>query len=470
MPQNTLRFSKDNNHIVLSENWIRDAYYKTKYWISSYVTGAAGEGSGDQEGDGVVVSADGNVIAVKTHNNNAITGSWGGQVYLLVKGESGFPNTGAQTYSLGAPLVQFIPAFSSYGRTMAISGNGSQLFVSAYQGEANPTTIQAGIIYEFVRSGNTWLLANSIIEDVPFTSAELGHEIDCSEDGNVMVAINRGAGGGSTNYIYTFLKVSGSWSMIQRLATTSAGYLGQRDDYSMSLSRDGLGLVTGNTTRDETNMLNGAVKYYNRSLVSDPFVLQQLITYSEPFTMIFGFSAYYFGDNVAISDDKKTMVITVIGANNLSGVTYKNDVVILKNINGTWTQTQRIIDPDTNNNTSNSFSNLDVDISGDGKKLLLGRGVYNFSSGNNAGRMELWKFSEGEYRLSKTFDNNQANPESDYFGEFVNMSKDGRVIVGGAPRSSTGAVNGGETHIFELTDLSMSTVRLSKPNNHIVLQ
>ncbi|NVB39305.1 DUF4215 domain-containing protein [Pseudenhygromyxa sp. WMMC2535] len=169
--------------------WSQEAYVK-----------ASNTGAGDQFGDSVALSGDGNTLAVGAHweNSNATgiggnqannSNSGSGAVYVFVRNGGAWSqeayvkasNTGDDDY---------------FGDSVALSGDGNTLAVGAYGEDSNATGIggnqannsatRSGAVYVFVRNGSAWSQEAYVKASNTGASDHFGERMTLSGDGNTL--------------------------------------------------------------------------------------------------------------------------------------------------------------------------------------------------------------------------------------------------------------------------------------------
>lgn len=402
----------------------------TLFWSSADAFSGGGESKGSEEGDGVVISSDGQVVLVKTEGTGS---SPRGNVYVLVRGVSGFPDSDVATQTITPPGSN---SMALSGKTIALSADGGSLFLGAEQEDT--TANNSGAVYEYIKSAATWALANIIKSDTPIASEFMGDIISVSDDGSTVAAFAVGLQGANLQKIYIFEKIGGVWTQLQKITptTTSNSF---DEDFSLALSRDGLGLIIGQHDQVFAHDAGGLINYYERASVGVAFTHKALIT---------GAGLDYignekFGISVGISDDRDVIVVGAHRDQSSDG-----SVRVFKGSGAVWVESQVLKRTATG---KRDFLGRSVAISGDGSKIIAGAPEYDASDdgSNIAGGVWVWEEDRsGVYQETEVIENLQDNPDGDQLGSFVAISMDGKTLALGAPFSGSSAdPNGGETHI-----------------------
>ncbi len=174
-----------------SSEWAQQAYIK-----------ASNTGGGDNFGESVALSSDGNTLAVSTigedsnatgingnESNGSASGS--GAVYVFTRSSSG---TWIQEAYIKASNTG---SFDQFGYSVALSSDGNTLAVGANSEDSNATGINgdesngsassSGAVYVFTRSSSgTWTQEAYIKASNTDSSDIFGFNITLSSDGNTL--------------------------------------------------------------------------------------------------------------------------------------------------------------------------------------------------------------------------------------------------------------------------------------------
>src|SRR5882672_9013652 len=295
---------------------------------------ATSVGTGDQFGNAVAVSSDGNTLAVGAPNEaSALTGVRAGSV------------------------------------DEATAGNGASF---------------AGAVYVFARIAGVWTQQAYVKASNTAAFAFFGSAVALSGDGNTLAVGARGA-----EAAYVFTRTSGTWAQ-QALVTASNAEVGDMFGVSLALSGDGNTLAVGapseassttgvNTTADELAPSAGAVYVYTRSGAA--WTQQAYVKASN------AESGDIFGSAVALNGNGNTLAVgapfessgltgvipgapgegTTLNVSAMSGAAY----VYLRS-GTTWTQQAYV--KASNTGDSDQFGTA-VALSGDGNTLAVGAPV-----------------------------------------------------------------------------------------------
>ena len=299
------------------------------------------------------------------------------------------------------------------GFGVALSGDGNTIVVGAphedsgargVNGNQNDNSIDgSGAAYVFVRNGGNWVQQAYLKASNPSMSAEFGHAVAISADGNTVVvsafweASNAtGVNGNQADdsipqagAAYVFSRRGATWSQQAYLKASNTGEAGTADTFadgdqfgfSVAISDDGNTVAVGAHSEDSSGIndnqadnsmqLAGAVYVFNRTGTAWAQTAFLKAPNAEGGDM--------FGYSVSLSADGRTIAIGAFdedgwfpGINgpmdngrNGAGAVY----VYVKLVNGFWTP-QAYIHP-SNVEAGDSFG-VHVVLSDDGHTLLVG--------------------------------------------------------------------------------------------------
>ena len=231
-------------NVELSVGNRSNAYTK----INKLFSDITGIGETDRMGTCIAISGDGKVIAASAPYDEAGAGA----VYIFTQnslGEwnrhqkfaDGDENFGGYNFSMTYPSPE----------SLSLSNDGSILVVgNQFSNQGGPGDGGMAVIY--TRVGATWSLTQKIFSSDIATSAYFGSGVDVSGDGSTIVVGAPGDNGGTSGQgaAYTFEKVGGTWTQLQKLVqsdTRGSGFFGSK----VRLSDDGTTLVAGAYGHDE---------------------------------------------------------------------------------------------------------------------------------------------------------------------------------------------------------------------------
>ena len=242
----------------------------TRWQQQAYVK-ASNPGKGDEFGHVVVLSADGNTMAVSAYfEASKATGvngdqsdrsipqagavyvftrrgsTWTQQAYIKASntGEAGVGDAYGEGDQFGFSL-----ALSDDGNTIAVGAIGEDSKASGINGDQTDNSLtESGATYVFTRTGTTWSQQAYIKSSVPARNVLFGYAVGLSSNGDTLVssAYDDDRGKGS---MYVFTRSGGAWTQQARLQARIAEN-GDSFGVSLSLSNDGNTLAVGSHDED----------------------------------------------------------------------------------------------------------------------------------------------------------------------------------------------------------------------------
>ena len=155
-----------------------------------------------------------------------------------------------------------------------------------------------------------------------------------------------------------------------------------------------------------------------------------------------------FGTDVAMSDDGNVIAVSTKEDLGYYGGYYNNYnsgyVKVYQNILGRWVQMgERIMGEAENDKSGTSIS-----LSSDGKIIAIGAPENDSFNGTNSGHVRVYKFTSGQWEQIGEDINGPS--DNDGFGYSLDISADGKVIVIGAPLAAYR--NRGMVRVYELNE------------------
>ena len=214
---------------------------------------ASDAGANDYFGSSCALSDDGSVLAVGANNWDGTYG-YQGAVYIYDWSGSAWAQRGSVITASDAG------AYDYFGRSCALSDDGSVLAVGAYSWDGAAGTDQ-GAVYIYDWSGSSWVQRGSVITASDAGASDsFGTSCALSDDGTVL-AVGAVLWDGASNnqgavYIYDWL--GSAW--VQRGSVITASDAGESDYFgaSCALSDDGTVLAVGAYGWDDTYPDQGA--------------------------------------------------------------------------------------------------------------------------------------------------------------------------------------------------------------------
>jgi cysteine-rich repeat protein len=264
--------------------WSQEAYVK-----------ASNPGTDDLFGGSVALSADGSTLAVGAAlEDSAATGIGGDQAdnSALNAGAVYVFTRGGTTWSQEAYLkASNTGEGDQFGRSLALSADGSTLAVGAFLedsaatgiggDQANNSALNAGAVYVFTRGGTTWSQQAYVKASNTGVFDQFGDSVALSADGATLAvgafledSAATGIGGdqadnsaSDSGAVYVFTRSGTTWSQGAYVKASNAGASDQFGD-SIALSADGTTLVVGALREDSAATGTGGDQADNASSAS----------------------------------------------------------------------------------------------------------------------------------------------------------------------------------------------------------
>ena len=300
----------------------------------------------------------------------------------------------------------------NFASSIAISSDGNRIAIGAEAKQGK------GGFYIFDWENNVWTLKSKKVLGV--NNSKFGRSIDMSGDGNTLVV-------GSPDdeefkgsvQIFAFDPVLKDW-------ISSARFIGEifsSAGTAVSISGDGKTIAYSLPTLNNvggvrTLVLNNGSWVESGTINSDAYT--------------------YFGGSLALTFDGQRLAV---GERLMSQFTGGVKVYDYKSDQSKWIQNGQTL---TGNIAGGRFGS-DVDLSGDGKRLLVA------ALSANAEKGQIRVFDEDASVVPGWSESFFVNGEAaeDRFGTSCRISFDGSVIVVGAPESDDIGTNGGEVEVYQ---------------------
>ena len=181
-----------------------------------------------------------------------------------------------------------------------------------------------------------------------------------------------------------------------------------------------------------------AYNYDSLAVIDDGSCLYLGCFYSQIGQDIEGNYSDRSGASVSLSSDGTTIAIGAPG----SIPFFYGQVLIYKNISGTWTQ----VGQDINDEHYGDRSGFSVSISEDGNIVAIGAPV-NAGNGNSSGHVRVYENIGGTwFKIGQDIDGESSGDNS---GFSVSLSGDGSIVAIGAPYNAGNGTNSGHVRIYE---------------------
>jgi hypothetical protein len=226
-----------------------------------------------RDGNTIAVSAPDESSAAKGVNGNQKDDTVGGSgaVYVFTRGSVGRP--WAQEAYLKASNTD---GYDSFGFSLALSGNGNTLAVTATREDSNARGINgnqadnsaanAGATYVFTRSGATWSQQTYLKGEQTDAGDLFGFCVDLSSDGNSLAICGFDEDGGvpgvngnqadnskaGSGCVYIFVRDGASWKQTTYLKQSNLNHNQDAFGSAIALSGDGRTLVVDAADEDGT--------------------------------------------------------------------------------------------------------------------------------------------------------------------------------------------------------------------------
>ena len=353
-----------------------------------------GDAAGDETGSSVALSSDGTVLAVGAWRN-----SNSGRVKVYTYSRETWVQVGGNLDGQGND--------SRFGRSVALSADGTVLAVGAEQHDKSSSEFYAGRAEVFTWDGGNWVLRGSPI-DGKGEDDYFGTAIGLSNDGTVLVVgANSYQSPGSVR-IYEWTSAEWQQRGVDLQGTSPNDSFG----YSVSISSDGSVVAIGARANDNNNGSDvGQVRIFQWNGVS----------WDQRGAAINGEGRDdFFGNSVAISGDGNTVAVGASLGNYCKVFGFNED----------WTQLGQTI-PGEEFLDRFGFS---VSLSSSGEMLIVGA-IWHGSSGS----VFVYRLAPDRTSWVKVGEQVGESPNEDS-GASVAMSHDGLIVAIGAPRND--GVNG----------------------------
>jgi hypothetical protein len=386
--------------------------------------------------------------------------SWIQQAYLKAPNNS------------GSDLFGNAIVLSADGNTMAVCSIAEESNATGINGdESNNATPFAGAVYIFIRNGASWSQQAYIKpSNTPVANLFFGRSLSLSADGNTLAvgATGDSAVNFSSGATYIFGRSAGAiWTQQAYLKASNAGTNDQFGG-SLALSADGntLGVgasfeqsnATGINGNQSDNSLSSAGAVYVFTRTSGTWAQQAYVKASN--TGI----GDYFGWRVSLSDDGNTMAVNAIGesssATGINGTQADNTatssgaVYIFSRVASTWTQQAYI---KASNTATDDYFGYALQLSGDGNTLGVGAyGEDSAAMGINGNQFDdtaarsgaVYVFARhGMTWAQEAYVKASNTGANDGFGWSLALSSDGNSLFVGAyfESGNTSGLNGNQS-------------------------
>jgi hypothetical protein len=332
----------------------------------------------------------------------------------------------------------------SFGYSVALSNDGNTVIIGAPLDDVGANTDQGSVVVYF-RNNGSWSQQAKLNGSSPVPPSRFGWSVAVSNDGNTMVvgAPKDSTGGFSgSGSAYIFSRTGSTWTEQVKLTNPTPVASGDFG-ISVAISGDGLRVAIARDYVPSLQTENVRIYFYNGSSWVFEQELTRLIDDDGRDVTLFGYS-------LAFNDNGSTLIVGAPGWDGGSGA--GNDdtgaVIVYTRSGTTWSFQATLKD---NTMQTNYELGDSVALSSDGNTAICGAAsLYNGSS--TTGSATIFTRSGTTWsKLTKLTDSTGVN--GDRFGASVDLSKDGKVALIGAPRDDVGAVvDQGSAIIYTLTN------------------
>ena len=333
-----------------------------------------------------------------------------------------FTRTG-NTWSEQAHLFASNPGVNEYfGYSVAINANGNTIAVGCH-GDTTSGGTGAGSVYVFTRSGSTWTEEANLTALDGLASDAFGISVALSSDGNTLAvgaSQDDNIKGTDAGSVYVFTRSGTTWTPEATLVA-SDGQGGDRFGYSTSLNSTGDILAVGAYGADISGNSNvGKAYIFTRTL--GVWTEQSVLAASD------GAASDTFGFSLSLNAAGDILAVGAYGAD-ISGVYNAGAAYIFTSSGGTWTEQTKLYASDFGGD--NDQFGYRIALSGDGNTLAVGALLEDTSAGLSAGA--VYVFSRSGLTWSETAKITSIDGGAgDRFGNAVALSQAGATLAVGA--------------------------------------
>jgi hypothetical protein len=377
----------------------------------------------------------GRAIALNADGTFALIGAYGrqnaqGAVYTFNRNGAAFVEGQALTASDATNKDYF-------GNAVAFSSDGNVVLIGA-----NEKNDKQGKTYFFTRNAGTYSQSQTYSElRIGVSGDALGNAVVLSTDGNTALV---GASGknNSQGMVFVFSRPNAAVAYtVTQIITASNGSSQDKFGKALAVSADGMIALVGAPGK---NNAQGTVY---------PFVRQNgRFVQLQPLTAFDAANDDNFGNSVALSGDGNTALIGAYSKNNAQGAVY---------VSTRTGESFSLAQPISISNAPNNLSfGISLALDDTGNTAVIGAYGYNTSQG----AAYIYTRSLGSFIQSQILTaSNRAN--YNYFGQSVNLSGDGKTVLVGAPNTNTWQ---GNAYIFSWNGISFSQSQILTASDGVV--
>ncbi|WP_052810624.1 hypothetical protein [Variovorax paradoxus] len=315
----------------------------------------------------------------------------------------------------------------------SFSGEGTLLAGSQQAG-----AIPGGQVEVFVRGPQGWTHEQTWSSPAPRTLGDFGASLGISLDGTVAVVSEYGSGGAGNFYV--FRKVSGQWSIEQRVDAPS-GQSGSLFGAFATISQDGTTIAVGSQYENIGGVADaGAAYVYTKPAGAAAWTLNTRVESTAPLLNA------WFGGAVALSGNGEVLLV---GASRDSDAGYAvaGALYVYRRVGAGYQLEQRISAPFPRQ--EGRFGGYGTAVSANGSLIAIAsfrdgaastgvNGDMTPVAGNTTGAVMLYEKPGATWTL-KTFVKAPNPDNDDAFGYGLALSGDGKTLAVGATNEDSNA-------------------------------
>jgi len=396
---------------------------------------ASDQGAGDSFGQDVACSVDGKTIVVGAGGHDDLSGhTSSGAVYVFDRVGDDFNEVGILT------------AFDSnnyyfFGNEVATSADGKTIFVGRSSISAN----QPGAVYVYDRVENDFNQVGILTGFYADDDDQFGISVACSADGKTIIVGAQsdeypGSGNGS-GLVYVFNRQGNNFNEVGILTGSYASNTGDYFGHSVATSADGKTIIVG-AYNDEINSEQGLVYVFDQNVNT-----KSLLRTIDEKNIIIESNLTVTGDIKGTADNADRSIFSSY-SDYASHSETSNGSYNLVGIGSTYIEVGAI---ELDNPNSNDEFGHTVATSADGKTIIVGAPDHDTNSLSNVGAVYVFDREGNTYSQVGFFTGSYATSSSDYFGQEIACSADGKTIVVGNQYSELpgSESNSGLVYVFD---------------------
>jgi hypothetical protein len=261
-------------------------------WTEQQKLLASDPATGDNFGESVALSSDGNTALIGAANESTSPNTDQGAAYVFTR------STGVWTEQQKL-LASDRATNDFFGNSVSLSSDGNTALIGAYIEDTSPNT-NNGAAYIFTRSAGVWTEQQKILASDAASFDNFGYAVSLSSDGNTALigsSVEDTSPNTDNGAAYVFTRSAGVWTEQQKLLASDPATL-DRFGRSVSLSADGSTALIGAFAESTSpNSGNGAAYVFTHS-AGVWTQKQKLLASDRANSDNFGFSVALSGDGL----------------------------------------------------------------------------------------------------------------------------------------------------------------------------